>query len=569
MLRPLASLLTLLTLAALCIADDGHQHHELAEQQLGTVHFPVSCAPGVQKDFERGVGLLHSFAFDTAEQAFREVLAKDPRCAMAHWGIAKSKWRWDTPDAAKRQEGADEIKAGEQLHPDTSRERGYLKALGKFYAHPREEKYKRGEAFSRAMGQLVRQNPEDHEAQAFYAWSLISTDDDTHANRKKAAAILEKLFAEAPNHPGVAHYLIHAYDIPGMAELGLPAARRYAKIAPAAPHALHMPSHIFARLGLWQEDIDSNLASIAASRTAAHPHMGDEGHQFHAMEFLVYAYLQSGREAEAQHVIDELRTLPKMHNMYGTDFDPNISAQVEYSASYVTELHHWKDAIALPQLTADDDGDSSLTYKARAIGAARLGDLHTAKVNLEALERLHAKLVEKKSSGPANAVDEDRKVVQAWIDHGEGKNDEALKLLQEVARKDEGLFATDGNIPAHEMMGDMLLEMNRPDQALLEYEAELKVSPNRFNSLYGAGLASEAAKDSHKAADYYQQLLKGCAAGQSKRAEILHAQEFTSTVASRWEGLPCFSGEVLVYMQSPGRRMGQLGKSRFRFGEEQ
>jgi tetratricopeptide (TPR) repeat protein len=290
-----------------------------------------------------------------------------------------------------------------------------------------------------------------------------------------------------------------------------------------------MPSHIFARLGLWQEDIDSNLASIAASRNAAHTHMGDEGHQFHAMQFLVYAYLQSGREAEAQRVIDELRTLPNMHNMYGTDFDPNISAQVEYSASYVTELHQWKDAIALPQLTPDDEGDSSLTYKARAIGAARLGDLHTAKVNLEALERLHEKLVEKKSSGPANAVDEDGKVVQAWIDHGEGKNDEALKLLQEIARKDEGLFATDGNIPAHEMMGDMLLEMDRPGQALLEYEAELKVSPNRFNSLFGAGRASEAAQDRRKAADYYHRLLKACAGGGSRRPQIVHAQEFTST----------------------------------------
>jgi tetratricopeptide (TPR) repeat protein len=531
-LRPVALLLTSIALVVANTADDAHHHDALSDQQLGTVHFPVSCAPGIQKDFERGVALLHSFAFDTAGQTFRQVLEKDPRCAMAHWGIAESKWRWDT-DATRRQQGLEEVKAGERLRPPTRREQDYLKALGKFYARPEDDKNKRVEAFNRAMEKLVRKNPEDHEAQAFYAWSLIAADDETHAKRKKAAAILERLFVEEPNHPGVAHYLIHAYDIPGMAEMGLPAARRYAQIAPVAPHALHMPSHIFARLGLWQEDISSNLASITASRNAGATHMGDEGHQYHAMEFLVYAYLQSGREREAQQVIEELKILPKMKNMYGTDYDPNISAQVEYSASYVMELRRWKDAVALPLLTADDDGDSSLTYRARAIGAARFGDLQTAKLNLRALGALHLKLVEKKKTLPANAVDEDRRVVQAWIDHVERKNDESLKLLEEIARKDEGLFATDGDTPAHEMMGDMLLEMNRPEQALLEYEAELKVSPNRFNSLYGAGRASEASKDLPKATAYYQQLLKACAGGDSKRPEILHAEEFTSRVAGR------------------------------------
>jgi tetratricopeptide (TPR) repeat protein len=532
MIRYLAWLLTSLVLAVPCISDEGHHHDELNDQQLGTVHFPVSCAWAVQKDFERGIALLHSFAFDTAEQTFRQVLEKDPHCAMAHWGIAKSKWRWDT-DATRRQQGADEVKVGQRLHPATSRERDYLAAMAKFYSHPKDEKYKRGEAFNRAMEKLIRKNPEDHEARAFYAWSLIAFDDDTHANRKKAAAILERLFVEEPNHPGVAHYLIHSYDILGMAELGLPAARRYAKIAPSAAHALHMPSHIFARLGLWQEDIDSNLASIAASRNAAHTHMGDEGHQFHAMEFLVYAYLQTGRETEAQRVIDGLQALPKMHNMYGTDFDPVISAQVAYSASYVTELHQWKDAVGLPLLTAEDDADSSLTYKARAIGAARLRDLETAKLNLRALDDLHAKLVDKRKTGPANAVDQDRRVVQAWIDHAEGKNDEALKLLQEIASKDGGLFATDGDTPAHEMMGDMLMEMNRPEQAEQEYEAEMKVSPNRFNSVYGAGHAAELGKNATRGASYYRQLLKSCARGASTRPELIHAREFLSTVAER------------------------------------
>ncbi|MGA2103270.1 MAG: hypothetical protein ABSG34_19320 [Candidatus Sulfotelmatobacter sp.] len=528
MLRYLAVLTASLILALPCLSDEGHHQHELTAEQLGTVHFPTSCAQQVQKDFERGIALLHSFAFDTAEQTFRQVLEKDPSCAMAHWGIAKSKWRWDT-DVDRREQGAKEVQAGLRLHPPTSRERAYLTALGKFYAHPKDENYKRGEAFNRAMEKLIRQNPGDHEAQAFYAWSLIDTDDDDHANRKKAAAILEKLFIEEPNHPGVAHYLIHSYDVPGMAELGLPAARRYAQIAPAAPHALHMPSHIFARLGLWQEDIDSNLASIKASR-ASTMHGDDEGHQFHAMEFLVYAYIQCGREADARGVIEEVKTLPKMHNMYGTDYDPNLSAIVEYSASYVTELHQWKDAVALPLLTKEDDGDSSLTYKARALGAVRLGDLQRAKVNLQAIDKLHAKLVEQKKPVPAGAVEEDRQVIQAWIDHAEGNNDEALKLLQEIARKDSGLFATDGNTPAHEMMGDMLLEMHRPEPALAEYESELKVSPNRFNSLYGAGRAAEAAHHAAKAMAYYQQLVKVCSGGSSTRPELAHAHEFLSTI---------------------------------------
>ena len=531
MVRHLAFLLTLLTIAAPSFSDEGHHHDDLTAQQLGTVHFPISCAAGVQKQFERGIALLHSFAFDAAEQAFQEVLKSDPTCAMAHWGIAKSKWRWDT-DATRRQQGAEEIRAGERLHPHTSRERDYLKAMGKFYSHPSDDKFNRGQAFNRAMERLIRKNPEDHEAQIFYAWSLISSDDDTHAARKKAAAILEKLFVEEPNHPGVAHYLIHAYDTPAMAELGLPAARRYAKIAPGAAHALHMPSHIFARLGLWQEDIDSNLASIAASRNAAATHMSDEGHQYHAMEFLIYAYLQSGQDAKAQQLIEEVRSLPKMKNMYGTDSDPQISALTQFTAAYVLELHHWEEAEALPIISALDSGDISITYKARAIGAVHNGHLQVARTNLQAIHNLQATYVaQKKPVMWANAVADDARVVTALIDDAEGRNDAALGALREVAKKEGGVFSPDGGIPAHEMLGDILNEMGKPGQALIEYEAELKLSPNRFNSVYGAGQASEAARSPAKAAAYYQQLLKACAGGDSTRPEIRHAQQYTSAVA--------------------------------------
>ena len=517
---------------SLC-AQAQHQHDALTEQQLGTVHFPTSCDPRVAKQFERGVALLHSFAFETAQATFRQVAQDDPHCAMAHWGIAATFSRWGEPDDKQRKQGWEEVRIAKSLHASTARERDYIAAEAAAYAHPERQDDKRGDRYLKRMEKLYRRYPEDHEAAAFYALALESSDwdDATHARRKQAAAILEKLFVSEPDHPGVAHYLIHTYDIPGMAELGLPAARRYAQIAPAAPHALHMPSHIFARLGMWQEDIDSNVASVAASRNAAVTHMGDEGHQYHAMEFLVYAYLQSGREGDARHVIEEVKTLPKMNNMYGTDFDPNLSAQVEYAASYVTELRLWKDAVALPLLTDNSDADSSLIYKARAIGAAHLGDFETARLNLAEMKTLHENLVRKKKMGPANAVDDDIQVVTAWIDHAEGKNKEALDLLRPIAQKDHGLFATDGDIPAHEMMGDMLLEMNRPDAALSEYEAELKVSPNRFNSVYGAGHAAETARLRDTAAGYYRQLVATCARGDSTRPQLAHAREFLSTLA--------------------------------------
>jgi hypothetical protein len=535
MIRLIAFILVFVGLVLSAVADQSHPHpDELSAQQFGTVHFPTSCAPGVQKDFERGVALLHSFAFESAEAAFRQVAAQDPHCAMAYWGIAKTSKRWGEPDSNQLKHGWQAIQKAASLSAKTPRERDYISAVADFYRHPEKTNEKRDENYLKGMERLYQHFPEDHEAAAFYALALENSDrddDPTHARRKEAAAILEGLFVLEPNHPGVAHYLIHTYDYPGMAELGLPAARRYAKIAPTAPHALHMPSHIFARLGMWPEDIDSNLTSIAASRHAGATHMGDEGHQYHAMEFLVYAYLQSGRESEAEHVIEQVKTLPKMKNMYGTDYDPKVSALVEYSASFVTELHRWRDAVALPLLTAEDDPDSSLTYKARGTGAARLGDLQTAKLQLRALDDLHAKLLERKKTSPAKAVDEDRRVVQAWIDHAEGKNDEALTLLREMASKDKGLFATDGDIPAHEMLGDMLLELHQPEHALAEFEAELKVSPKRFNSLYGAGQAAESAKDYGKAETYYWQLLQMCAGGNSSRAELAHAQGYLSTLA--------------------------------------
>ena len=299
-MKRLALVFTVVVLCAFgAVADEGHHHEDLTTDQLGTVHFPVSCAAEVQKPFERGVALLHSFWYEEAKKEFEQIAKDDPKCAMAHWGIAMSIWHqlWNQPDAATIKLGHDEVKNARSLHPKTDRERDYITAMDEFYRGKRRDYHDRASTYCQAMATTHQDYPDDREAAAFYALSLLASEPDndtTFANRKQAAAILEKLFAVEPDHPGVAHYLIHSYDKPQLAQLGLPAARRYAQIAPAAPHALHMPSHIFARLGLWQDDINSNLASIAATRKTAAMHMGGEGHQFHAMDFLVYAYLQSG-----------------------------------------------------------------------------------------------------------------------------------------------------------------------------------------------------------------------------------------------------------------------------------
>jgi tetratricopeptide (TPR) repeat protein len=329
----------------------------------------------------------------------------------------------------------------------------------------------------------------------------------------------------------VAHYLIHAYDKPDLAQLGLPAARRYAQIAPAARHALHMPSHIFAQLGMWDEDIQSNLASIAASRNASVTHMGDEGHQYHAMEFLMNAYLQSGRDEQAQKLIEEVRVLPKMKNMYGNEEDPQVLALGLYTASYALETHQWDKAEALPLIPGAQLGDDSIIYLARAIGAARSGHPEEARRNVAEIESLHKQVVAKKIPW-ADWVDSKRKEAESWADHAEGKNNEAIQLLRGLADKQkEGMFAAKGNLPAREMIGDMLLDMHKPDQALIEYEAQLKINPNRFNSLYGAAQAAEMMKQSEKAASYYGQLLKVCANGNSNRPELRHARDFVSGIA--------------------------------------
>jgi tetratricopeptide (TPR) repeat protein len=378
------------------------------------------------------------------------------------------------------------------------------------------------------MKNIYETYPDDHEAAAFYALSLLASephDDPTFANRRHAAAILEKLFAVDPDHPGVAHYLIHSYDKPQLAQLGLPAARRYAQIAPAAPHALHMPSHIFARVGLWQDDINSNLASIDATRKAAAMHMGGEGHQFHAMAFLFYAYMQSGRDADAKALIEEIRAMPDKHDdMYGKGYDPHAAALTHLSALYPIEMRDWSTASALPATEVRGTAERSVTYWARAIGSAHLRKPDDVRKDIAAIESVHKRLVREKSEF-ADAVEDDRKAAQAWLAFAEGKIDDAVEALRPIADKEDSAGGEPEGSPAREMIADMLLEAKRPQQALAEYQTDLKLYPNRFDGLYGAARAAEAAGKQDQASQYYAQLVKNCEGSNSERPELSRAKE--------------------------------------------
>jgi tetratricopeptide (TPR) repeat protein len=484
--------------------------------------------------------MLHSFWYEEAEKQFVQIESDDPQCAIARWGVAMSIWHqlWNRPDIAILDRGGSELKKARALHATTAREHDYISALSVFYAHPRRPYQKRVTAYSKAMEKVSQKNPGDHEAAAFYALSLLASEPDhdkSNANRKKAAAVLEKLFAENPDHPGVAHYLIHTYDRPDMAQQGLPAARKYASLAPAAPHALHMPAHIFARLGLWQDDINSNVASIAATQKEAAEHMGGEGHQFHAMDFLVYAYLQTGREQDAQKIIDEVRAMPPMHDMYGMGFDPRLFALSAFPASYALELHHWTEAAQLPVIDGATDIMHSITYCARAIGAARSGNAEQARKEIAQLEAIQEKLepTKKKDQGEYEGITDELIVAKAWLAHAEGRHDEAVRLLRSIADKEEGEAESSQGVPAHEMIGDMLLEANRPGEALAEYQAALKSDPGRFNSLYGAAHAAELAGKHDKANEYYSALVKNCEGSKSERSELQHAREQVELQAKR------------------------------------
>ena len=494
----ISAILTSALAGTVLLAGQEHNHAGGAEAvgggHLGQVHFPTSCAPGVQQTFEKAVALLHSFQYAAADQAFRQVAEQDPNCAIAYWGQAMTLWHalWERPDAASIKTGHDELKKATDLNAGTARERDYIATAAAFYQDdPKIDYDARAGAYSAAMGQVHEHYPADGEASAFYALSLISIPahhDADLANRKKAIAILNKLFAAEPDHPGAAHYLIHACDTPELAPQGLEAARRYAKIAPGSSHALHMPSHIFTRLGLWQESIESNLAAAAAAASATKAHVGDARYQLHALDFLEYAYLQAGQNAKAEQVIEEVEQVP------GASPHDIAVHQASFRLRYAVETHDWKMAANL-EPPAGEPNEQDATWWARAIGAARSGDAAAARANLEKMASATAAgsaSMKLQGYGEGGKKKIDQLEAEAWVNWAEGKKDDALMALRTAADREDSEGVDDLAMPAREMLGDMLMEANQPEAALAAYQAALKRSPNRLNSRQGIKLAEKA-----------------------------------------------------------------------------
>jgi tetratricopeptide (TPR) repeat protein len=508
------------------LAQEEHRHTEPLKR-IGKVSFPITCDRSVQKEFERGLALLHSFWYEEALKSFKEVLDLDPHCPIAYWGQAMSIYRplWNRPTASDLQNGRKLIQVAQSIDGNSQRERDYIDALAVFYADDNREYQKRSADYCHAMQKLFAQYPKDREAAVFYALSLLGSQPDNDAkleNPKKAIAILAELYKEEPSHPGVAHYLIHAADNLHLADLGLPAARRYAQIAPASPHALHMPSHIFARLGLWQEDIQSNLDSLAATRQSSGMHVGAE-HQIHAMDFLEYAYLQMGENSKAKAVVDQLATIDE------DDVDPGLDGyldrmRAQMPAMYALETRQWKEALALQPPAGAETSAQAITYWARAVAAGHLRDVAAAR---DAVLQYDAMLdTVRKSSRPyeADYMSTNHDEAHAWLVFAEGKNGEALRLLRSVADRQDAEGKGEVELPAREMLGDMLLEVSRSREALAEYEKSLNADPNRFNGLYGAARSAEFLQELQTAAGYYAQLLKNCET-RAQRPELSHAKE--------------------------------------------
>ena len=521
-------LVTAFALSSSFAAQNAPHHHDSAEK-LGTVSFPISCSPATRSQFERGVALLYSFEYETAANQFNEIAANEPTCAMAYWGQAMSLYHqlWARPSKADLKRGAELLAKASSLKPPSARERDYVQALTVFYTNADKFSHeKRANAYAKTMSGVYKRNPNDREAAVFYALSLLGSGPDhdaNHTNDKLAVAILSKLFDQQPDHPGIAHYIIHGCDNPQMASLALPAARQYASIAPASPHAVHMPSHIFARLGLWQDDINSNLAAIAAADKMASMHLHVLHHKVHSMDFLEYAYLQIGDNASAKAQVDALA------EVQAADGDPEYKDYFEQHqalapATYALERRQWKEALALQPLTNVPPYVQLVTYWAHAIAAGHLRDSAAAQDAMRHADELIE--ATRKSDKPYFAADlkDVRDVMQAWTDFCSGKNDEALRLLRSIADKQDKIGKGETEMPAREMLADMLVEMNRQQEALAEYETSLRTDPNRFNGLYGAAQAAGLTQQKEKAAGYYAQLLRNCDGIHSDRPELTQAK---------------------------------------------
>src|SRR4051794_37637036 len=496
-----------------------------SDDKLGTVNFETSCKPEAQKLFNQGMLYQHSFWYRASQKVFEDVLKADPECGIAYWGIALSLlWNPHTaPPAKNLADGAAAIAKGKSVTAKTTRERDYLDALAAMYAdYDKVDHRTRLQAYTKAMEQLAQRYPNDDEAQIHYALALntsASPADKSYANQLKGAAILEPIAQRQPDHPGVAHYLIHLYDYPPIAEKGLEAARRYAKIAPAAAHAQHMPSHIFTRVGYWQESIDSNEVSQRVAHQAADYH-----DQLHAMDYQVYAYLQLGQDTKAKAVMDNMTRVTG----FTETFLPGPYALAVSPARYAVERGDWKSAAALQVRPSPLPHVQAMTHFARALGAARSGNPEAAKADIAKLIELRDKLIAAKDAYWSQQVDIQGKVASAWLLYAEGKHDEALKAMSAAADEEDATEkhpVTPGvPKPARELCGVMLLERGKATEALAAFEAVLKKEPNRLNAYLGAATAAEKAGDKAKAQDYYKKVIAIAAAADKTRTEVADAR---------------------------------------------
>jgi tetratricopeptide (TPR) repeat protein len=530
----------ILLLATSALAHEEHQHTVGDPEKLGTVHFPVSCNAAAQQEFDRAMALFHSFWFEPAKQSFAKVLEHDPDCGMAYWGITimslGNPFGWPSnPNVPKV--GVASMGEAQRVSAKSERERDYIAALAAFFKDWETVDHRsRALAFEKEMEGVAARYPEDDEAQILYALVLNATampTDKTFANQLKAAAILEPLFKKYPNHPGMAHYLIHTYDYAGLAEKGLSAARAYAAIAPSVPHALHMPSHIFSRVGLWPEMVDSNQASYRAAKDGlAGQALGIGSYDaLHAMDYLVFGHLQQAQDKAAKALVDEVATIRKVNVQ---DFAAAY-AFAAIPARYALERNDWQQAAALtlsPREMAWDkfpQAEAILVF-ARGLGAARSGDLAAARTDVQRLQVLKEALLAAKNSYWVGQTDFQIQTVNAWIALAEKRDEEAVQLMRAAADAEEASdkhAVTPGNVvPSRELLGEMLLTLNQPAQAFTEFERSLKRDPNRFRTIYGAGRAAAAAGNHQAAHEYYAKLQTLTANRDTERPELSEAQTF-------------------------------------------
>ena len=520
-------------------AEAQHQHESAAvPQRLGTVQFATSCDTAVQAEYNRGVALLHSFWFSAAIDSFNTVLAKDPGCAMAHWGIAMSWWGnpyggFRSPAAlASGRTAADKARTAS---PKTPRERDYIAAVAQLYKDfETVDQRSRILAYERAMEQVAAQHSSDPEARIFYALAVDQAalpTDRTYANKLKAGAILEKELPAQPDHPGVTHYIIHSYDVPSLAPRALDAARRYAKIAPDAAHALHMPSHTFTRVGSWQESIDTNLASAAAARKD-----GAAAEELHALDYLMYAYLQTAQDAAARRMLDAIAPIAaKIATSGAGNAAPPAAgyyAVAAIPARYALERDAWAEAASLRPLEAPFAWATAVTHFARALGAARSGNAAAARRDVERLAAIRDELNKAGDGYWTEQTGIQQRIATAWVTLAEGRPADALVLMREAADTEDATdksAVTPGPIkPARELLGDMLLQLNQPAEALAAFEATLQKEPNRFRAMYGAARAATAAGERQKASGYYAGLLQiSRGADEPGRQELAEARNVT------------------------------------------